>query len=109
MVEVEILNHRLSVASALAEAAGHAILPYFRSKNLGIKNKEDGGYDPVTIADRAAEIAMREVLERECPEDGILGEEFGSKDGSTGLTWVLDPVDGTRGFVSGPPTKRSPI
>ena len=47
MVEVEILNHRLSVASALAEAAGHAILPYFRSKNLGIENKEDGGYDPV--------------------------------------------------------------
>ncbi|HVG47665.1 MAG TPA: inositol monophosphatase family protein [Rubellimicrobium sp.] len=53
---------------------------------------------------RAAERAMRAVLARERPEDGILGEEYGSKPGTSGLTWVLDPIDGTRGYISGTPT-----
>ncbi len=92
------------VAHLLADAARAVILPYFRGNALGTENKLEGDYDPVTLADRAAERAMREVLARERPQDAILGEEYGSASGTSGLTWVLDPIDGTRGFVSGTPT-----
>ena len=93
-----------SVAEELAEAARAAILPHFRAVGLSADNKVAGGFDPVTIADRAAEQAMRAVLAQRRPDDGILGEEFGTQPGSSGLTWVLDPIDGTRGFISGTPT-----
>jgi myo-inositol-1(or 4)-monophosphatase len=93
-----------AVAHALADAARAAILPHFRTAALGTENKLSEGYDPVTIADRAAEQAMRAVLAEMRPDDAILGEVFGSQIGTTGLTWVLDPIDGTRGFVSGTPT-----
>jgi histidinol phosphatase-like enzyme (inositol monophosphatase family) len=93
-----------SVARALADAARAAILPYFRTTDLAIDNKGDGGFDPVTAADRAAEKAMREVLAGRRPGDGVLGEEFGAREGTSGLTWVLDPIDGTRAFLSGTPT-----
>lgn len=92
------------VAHALADAARAAILPHFRSVGLETDNKLAGGYDPVTVADRAAEQAMRAVLADRRPQDGILGEEFGAQPGTSGLTWVLDPIDGTRGFVAGTPT-----
>lgn len=92
------------VAHEMADAARAVILPYFRGDELGTENKLPGDYDPVTLADRAAEQVMRDILERERPEDAILGEEFGNKAGTSGLTWVLDPIDGTRGFVSGTPT-----
>jgi myo-inositol-1(or 4)-monophosphatase len=92
------------VAHLMADAARAVILPYFRSGDLATDNKLAGGYDPVTEADRAAERAMRDVLARERPDDAILGEEYGTSDGSSGLIWVLDPIDGTRGFVSGTPT-----
>ncbi len=92
------------VADEMADAARAAILPFFRGAALGTENKDAAGFDPVTLADRAAEQAMREVLARTRPEDGILGEEFGHSAGSSGLTWVLDPIDGTRGFISGTPT-----
>lgn len=92
------------VAHLMADAARLVILPYFRNDALTADNKLDGGYDPVTEADRAAERAMRDILARERPADGILGEEYGASDGTSGLTWVLDPIDGTRGFVSGTPT-----
>ncbi|MCR8546535.1 histidinol-phosphatase [Salipiger sp. P9] len=91
-------------AHALADAARAAILPHFRAHGLDAENKEAGGFDPVTIADRAAEEAMRDLLARRRPEDGILGEELGTTEGTSGLTWVLDPIDGTRGFLSGTPT-----
>lgn len=94
----------LEVSEEMADAARAAILPYFRQTNLETDNKLAGGYDPVTVADRAAEQAMRAVLAQRRPEDGILGEEFGQVEGSSGRTWVLDPIDGTRGFVSGTPT-----
>ncbi|MFK7882383.1 histidinol-phosphatase [Roseobacter sp.] len=93
-----------SIAHLLADSARAAILPYFRRFDLVEDNKLDRGYDPVTQADRAAECAMRAILARERPDDAILGEEYGSKEGQSGLTWVLDPIDGTRGFVSGTPT-----
>ena len=92
------------VAGLLADAAREVILPHFRTSDLAADNKQAGGFDPVTEADRAAEAAMREILARERPEDGILGEEFGASAGQSGLTWVLDPIDGTRGFISGTPT-----
>lgn len=93
-----------SVAEELAEAARVAILPHFRSIGLSADNKDETGFDPVTIADRAAEQAMRAILKTRRPQDAILGEEFGARAGTSGLTWVLDPIDGTRGFISGTPT-----
>lgn len=92
------------VAHLLADAAREAILPLFRTEGLSADNKEVVGFDPVTKADRDSEQAMRAVLAVERPRDGILGEEFGTKEGTSGLTWVLDPIDGTRGFVCGAPT-----
>jgi histidinol phosphatase-like enzyme (inositol monophosphatase family) len=94
----------LDLAHAMADAAGAAILPVFRSVDLSEESKLDGGYDPVTRADRAAEAAMRALLAEHRPDDGILGEEFGTVAGTTGRQWVLDPIDGTRAFVSGTPT-----
>lgn len=93
----------IETACALADAARAAILPHFRAA-LTIDNKLDVGFDPVTQADRAAEQAMRAVLAQRRPQDAILGEEYGASAGSSGLTWVLDPIDGTRGFLSGTPT-----
>lgn len=93
----------IETACALADAARAAILPHFRAP-LTIDNKLEGGFDPVTQADRAAEQAMRAVLAQRRPQDAILGEEFGASAGTSGLTWVLDPIDGTRGFMSGTPT-----
>lgn len=94
----------LDVAHRMADAARAAILPHFRSSTLSAENKLAQGFDPVTVADRAAEQAMRAVLAQLRPEDAILGEEFGSQPGTSGRTWVLDPIDGTRGFISGTPT-----
>jgi myo-inositol-1(or 4)-monophosphatase len=96
----------IATAHALADAARAAVLPWFRHPDLGTDNKAGGAaiFDPVTTADHAAEAAMRAVLARERPDDAILGEEQGTTAGSSGLTWVLDPIDGTRAFLSGTPT-----
>jgi len=88
----------LDLAQRLADAAGEAIRPYFRG-NHGAEAKDDGS--PVTLADRAAEAAMRRLLDAEAPGDGVVGEEYGEKAGVTGRTWVLDPIDGTRSFTAG--------
>ena len=94
----------LKIADLMADAARQAILPHFRNSNLTAENKLHAGFDPVTVADRAGEQAMRAVLAEHRPMDSILGEEFGNVEGTSGLTWVLDPIDGTRGFISGTPT-----
>ena len=98
----------IAVAHALADAARPVTLRHFRAPSLIADNKDagkqGGGFDPVTIADRAAEAAMRKILARDRPDDAILGEEYGTTPGTTGLTWVLDPIDGTRGYISGTPT-----
>lgn len=89
----------------LAEASGAAILPHFR-RPLDVENKgapSGAAYDPVTIADRAAEEAMRALIVREYPEHGILGEEYGTQRADAEHVWVLDPIDGTRAFISGLP------
>ena len=97
-------NILMSVLCRAADAARVVTLAYFRQPDLGTENKAATGYDPVTIADRKAELAIREILQDLRPHDGILGEEYGEVTGSSGLTWVLDPIDGTRGFVAGAPT-----
>jgi len=94
----------IAVAHAMADAARAAILPHFRRADLVAENKETAGFDPVTKADRAAELAMRAVLAQHRPDDGILGEEFADAQGTSGRIWVLDPIDGTRAFISGTPT-----
>lgn len=91
-------------AHALADAARPITLRHFRAHDLIADNKLAGGFDPVTAADHAAEEAIRAILAEERPLDGILGEEGGHQQGTSGLTWVIDPIDGTRGFLSGTPT-----
>jgi histidinol phosphatase-like enzyme (inositol monophosphatase family) len=93
-----------ATAHELADVARGATLLHFRTPELAAETKETTRFDPVTAADRLSEQRMREVLARRRPDDGILGEEFGTKPGTSGLTWVLDPIDGTRGYLSGTPT-----
>ncbi|GGL73004.1 histidinol-phosphatase [Wenxinia marina] len=94
----------VDVARQLADVARPETLRHFRSAALAVDDKGDGRFDPVTEADRAAERAMREVLAARRPDDGILGEEFGRTEGTSGIDWILDPIDGTRGYMSGTPT-----
>ncbi|MBC7142690.1 MAG: histidinol-phosphatase [Rhodobacteraceae bacterium] len=94
----------IATAHALADAARAATLEHFRADGLSADNKVTTHFDPVTVADRASEARMREILAERRPDDAILGEEFGVKPGTSGLTWVLDPIDGTRSYLSGTPT-----
>ena len=88
---------------SLATASGEAILPFFRTQ-MGADDKSGGGvFDPVTEADRAAESIMRRMIEQAFPEHGIVGEEFGDKNAGADYVWVLDPIDGTKSFISGMP------
>jgi myo-inositol-1(or 4)-monophosphatase len=87
----------------LADAAGDAVLPFFRT-SLAIEDKSGGGrFDPVTAADRAAEQAMRALIHRTFPDHGIIGEEFGAERSDAEYVWVLDPIDGTKSFIAGMP------
>ncbi|HEV7995400.1 MAG TPA: histidinol-phosphatase [Stellaceae bacterium] len=94
------LDRCLAFAAELADAAGQAIRPYFRQP-LSVDDKPD--LSPVTAADRAAELAMRELIERRFPEHGIVGEELGRVREDAEFVWVLDPIDGTKSFISGVP------
>lgn len=89
------------LANRLADEAGQIARKYFR-QSFEVISKADES--PVTVADRAIEQRLREIIEAERPEDGIFGEEFGIKESRNGLTWVLDPIDGTKSFVIGRPT-----
>lgn len=90
----------LKLANALADAAGSAIRPLFRG-DWAEERKGDATY--VTEADRAAEAAMRAIIEKERPDDGIVGEEYGTRNEGAGRQWVLDPIDGTTSFIAGRP------
>ena len=88
----------------LAAASGAAILPFFRT-SIGAEDKSRGGvFDPVTEADKAAESILRQMIARAFPAHGIIGEEFGATQPGADYTWVLDPIDGTKSFISGLPT-----
>ena len=86
---------------AAAEAAAIKTLPLFRT-HLAIDNKYEVGFDPVTEADRGAETAIRAVISEHFPDHAIIGEEWGNS-GDSPYTWIIDPVDGTRAFISGAP------
>jgi len=90
-------------AIALAQASAREILPFFR-RNVDVEVKDGPVWDPVTEGDRAGERAIRAMIEERYPDHGIHGEEYGVKEGRSGFTWILDPVDGTRSFVCGMPT-----
>jgi myo-inositol-1(or 4)-monophosphatase len=89
-----------SFVDQLASVSGDTILPFFRTA-LAVENKLARGFDPVTVADRAAEDAMRTLIRKHFPEHGILGEERGSERTDAEYVWVLDPIDGTKSFISG--------
>ena len=103
-VSASLADELVQTAHELADVARLATLSHFRSRGLTADTKEAERFDPVTAADRLSEERMREILARRRPQDAILGEEFGPQSGSSGLTWVLDPIDGTRGYLSGTPT-----
>lgn len=90
----------LAFANRLADAAGEVIRPLFRSHG---ETEVKSDNSAVTEADRAAEAAMRAIIEAEHPEDGIIGEEYGTRNEGAGRQWVLDPIDGTTSFIAGRP------
>ena len=93
----------IETAHALADASGKVILKHFR-KPIAVDNKAAAGhYDPVTEADRAAERVIRRHLKTLHPDHAILGEEMGHTSGTSPYTWVIDPIDGTRAFITGMP------
>lgn len=87
----------------LAAAAAAQTLPRFRMAGLASDNKYQTGFDPVTEADREAERAIRELIAKAFPDHGIVGEEFGIENGDSRHLWIIDPIDGTRSFISGMP------
>lgn len=92
------LNELKTFSKILADESGKIILRYFRSKvNIETKNDES----PVTIADKKAEEIMRLLISKEFPDHGILGEEFGVTNESAEYQWILDPIDGTKSFITG--------
>ena len=96
------MNERwLAAAQAAVAAAADVIRPHFR---MPIEATDKADQSPVTIADRNAEQAMRAVLAERLPGHGILGEEFGLERGDARWRWVLDPIDGTRAFITGRPS-----
>lgn len=99
-VDREVMQ-RLELALEAARAAGGVTLQYFQGDQLGTVSKADGS--PVTEADKGAERVLRVAIEEAFPEDAIIGEEFGEKDGDSGYRWILDPIDGTVSFVQGVP------
>jgi inositol-phosphate phosphatase/L-galactose 1-phosphate phosphatase/histidinol-phosphatase len=94
------LADELALADALADAAGAVLRRYFRSR-MAVDDKADAS--PVTVADREAEAAMRRLIEARYPAHGILGEEYGETRIGADWIWVLDPIDGTKSFISGVP------
>lgn len=91
----------LEEAVELARQAGVLTLDWFNDHDLSVGRKDDGS--PVTDADKAAESFLREALADRFPDDAVIGEEFPEAQGTSGRTWIIDPIDGTRSFVRGVP------
>lgn len=91
----------LEFAHRIAQLAGEAVLPHFR-RAIEVEDKRNFmGYDPVTVADHAAEQVIRDAIKAAYPTHGIHGEEHGCEAGTSSLTWVIDPIDGTKSFILG--------
>ncbi len=98
---VEVDTSLLDEVVGLVQAAGELTLRWFRDENLTVENKGDG--TPVTAADKAAERFLREELGKRFPDDAVIGEEESYSAGTSGRTWVIDPIDGTKSFTHGVP------
>jgi len=95
------LQKRLELAKQIAKSAGRLTLEYFQTDRFEVIKKGDGS--PLTIADQEAEKFLRGAIKEIFPDDGIIGEEFDNTAGQTEFTWILDPIDGTKSFISGVP------
>ncbi|MFY8202297.1 MAG: histidinol-phosphatase [Pirellula staleyi] len=95
------LNGRVAFALALATAASRETLKYFRTSEFQVERKSDRS--PVTLADKQAEQLVRKMVSESYPMDAILGEEFGRVEGESEFEWIIDPIDGTKSFISGVP------
>lgn len=102
MADMRDLQLAVNLMHRLADAAGAAVLPHFRKVET-VEDKGETGFDPVTVADQSAETVMRALIEEVFPEDGIIGEEYGIARAEAERVWVLDPIDGTRAFITGLP------
>ena len=100
MSETDIQS-RLELANRIAKSAGQITLNYFQTDRFSVDYKGDGS--PLTVADRESETHLRQQIETAFPDDAIVGEEFEDKPGSSGYGWILDPIDGTKSFISGVP------
>jgi histidinol phosphatase-like enzyme (inositol monophosphatase family) len=100
-MNVKALQDRLDLAVAATREAGDITLRYFCTDGYRVERKQDA--TPVTIADRESELHLRERISKAFPEDAILGEEFPERAGTSGFRWILDPIDGTKSFISGVP------
>lgn len=103
MTKLPDFDHLDAFAQTLAAAAAQISLPLFRTLSLGTDNKLDKGFDPVTEADKGSERAIRALISEHFPDHGVIGEEYGEHQADAEFVWVLDPIDGTRAFISGLP------
>lgn len=102
-ISIDEQQRLLHIAGLAADAAALVTRQYFRA-DMHVENKAAAGhFDPVTVADKEAELAIRKVLRQHCPDIGIYGEEHAAVASDNGLVWVVDPIDGTRAFMSGMP------
>ncbi len=95
------VSQRLQLANDMAREAGKIVMQFYRRNDLAVERKADDS--PVTVADRGAEEHLRRRIAERFPEDGILGEEFAERSGTSGYRWILDPIDGTKSFIHGVP------
>jgi histidinol phosphatase-like enzyme (inositol monophosphatase family) len=95
------ITSRLEYAVEIARKAGDFTLQHYRKPGLAVERKGDGS--PVTVADQGAEKLLRELISLRFADDAIVGEEFGKTAGTSGYKWILDPIDGTKSFISGVP------
>ena len=95
------LNELRDFAVSILVRSGRISRKYFRS-NIQINTKSKDVFDPVTIADREVEAYLRNQIEKKYPDHTIFGEEYGHKEGNN-VSWFIDPIDGTKGFISGSP------
>ena len=103
MVNPDLIPELESLLMDLNKVSAEVILPLFRSDH-GLEDKGgETGFDPVTMADRGAEAAIRRRLAEVVPHHGVIGEEYGEDRPEQEFVWVLDPVDGTRAFIAGLP------
>ena len=95
------MEARLALARTIAKSAGQVTLEYFQTDRFEVMKKGDGS--PLTIADQESEKHLRAAIQATFPDDAIVGEEFGETAGESGYCWILDPIDGTKSFISGVP------